>query len=140
MDLQLRGQSAALRGQMPTNKKHIPTAEQRRQVEAMSAYGIPELDIARVIGVDRMTLRKHYRDELDLGHVKANAKVADNLFKIATGTGREAVTAAIFWLKVRAGWSEYAPSPLPPPLGKKEQAQIDAVDSAKGTEWGTLVH
>jgi hypothetical protein len=122
------------------NQSHQPTAEQRRSVEAMSGYGIPEVDIARVIGIERSTLRKHYRDELELGHVKANAKVADNLFKIATGTGREAVTAAIFWLKVRAGWSEYAPSPLPPPLGKKEQLQIDAVESAKGTEWGTLVH
>jgi hypothetical protein len=140
VDLQLSGTSAALRGQMPTNKKHVPTNEQRKQVEAMAGYGIPETDIARVIDVDPKTLRKNYPNELDLGHVKANAKVADNLFKIATGTGREAVTAAIFWLKVRAGWSEYAPSPLPPPLGKKEQAQIDAVDSAKGTEWGTLVH
>lgn len=121
-------------------QRHIPTDEQRKQVEAMAAYGIPELDIARVIGIDRSVLRKHYRDELETAHVKANTRVADNLFKIATGTGREAVTAAIFWLKVRAGWSEYAPSPLPPPLGKKEQAQIDAVASAHGTEWGTLVH
>ena len=123
-------------------KAQQPTPEQRKQVEAMAGYGIPETDIARVLDIDPKTLRRHYRDELDVGHVKANAKVADNLFKIATGTGREAVTAAIFWLKVRAGWSEYAPSPspLPPPLGKKEQAQIDAVDSAKGTEWGTLVH
>jgi hypothetical protein len=121
-------------------KKHTPTDEQRRNVEAMTGYGIPEADIARVIGIDPKTLSLHYRDELDLGRAKANTKVADNLFKIATGSGREAVTAAIFWLKVRAGWSEYAPSPLPPPLGKKEQAQLDAVASAKGTEWSELVH
>jgi hypothetical protein len=120
--------------------KHTPTAEQRKQVEAMAAYGIPEVDIARVIDISHPTLRKWYLTELQTGHVKANAKVADNLFKIATGTGREAVTAAIFWLKVRAGWSEYAPSPLPPPLGKKEQAQIDAVAGANGTEWSALVH
>jgi hypothetical protein len=121
------------------DQNHKPTAEQRKQVEAMAGYGIPHDDIARVLSISKPTLQKHYRDELDTGHVKANAKVADNLFKIATGQGREAVTAAIFWLKVRAGWSEYAPSPLPPPLGKKEQAQIDAVAS-KSTEWGTLVH
>jgi hypothetical protein len=106
----------------------------------MAAYGIPELDIARVFDIDRMTLRKHYRHELETAHVEANAKVADNLFKIATGTGREAVTAAIFWLKVRAGWSEFAPHPLPAPLGKKQQAELDAVSSAKGTEWSELVH
>jgi len=108
----------------------------------MAGYGIREADIAGVMGIDPKTLSLHYRDELDLGHVRTNTQVADNLFKIATGTGREAVTAAIFWLKVRAGWSEYAPSPspLPPPLGKKEQATIDAVKSADGTEWVTLVH
>ena len=121
---------------------HKPTPEQRRQVEAMAAYGIPEDDIARVIAVDPKTLRKHYRDELDLGHVKANAKVAENLYRIATGTGREAVTAALFWLKTRAGWSEYAPAPPPvaKPLGKKEQAELDAREGSKGTEWGHLVH
>ena len=52
------------------------------------------------------TLRKHYRGELDHGHVKANAKVAENLYRKATGDGREAVIAAIFWLKTRAGWKE----------------------------------
>jgi hypothetical protein len=122
------------------NQSHQPTAEQRKSVEAMAGYGIPHADIARVIGIEAKALQRHYRDELDLGQSKANTRVADNLFKIATGTGREAVTAAIFWLKVRAGWSEYGPPQLPPPLGKKQQAQIDAVSSAEGTEWGHLVH
>jgi RNA polymerase-interacting CarD/CdnL/TRCF family regulator len=64
----------------------------------MAGYGVPELDIARVIGIDPKTLRKHYRDELATGHVKTNAKVAENLYRKATGEGREAVTAAISWL------------------------------------------
>ena len=54
--------------------RHQPDAQRRRQVEAMAGYGIPEPDIARVIGIDPKTLRKHYRTELDTGHVKANAK------------------------------------------------------------------
>ena len=29
-----------------------------------------------------------------------------NLYRKATGDGREAVIAAIFWLKTRAGWKE----------------------------------
>jgi len=72
----------------------------------MAGYGVPEADIAGVIGIDPKTLRKHYRSELDHGHVKANAKVAENLFRKATGDGREAVIAAIFWLKTRARWRE----------------------------------
>ena len=52
---------------------HRPDAAQRRQVEAMAGYGVPEPDIARVLHIDPKTLRKHYREELDNGHVKANA-------------------------------------------------------------------
>src|ERR1700730_7649821 len=33
------------------------------------------------------TLRKHYRDELDTGQVKASAKVAESLFRKAVGDG-----------------------------------------------------
>jgi hypothetical protein len=65
---------------------HKPEPVTRRQVEAIAGYGVPEADIARVIGIDPKTLRKHYRDELDTGHVKANAKVAENLFRKAPAT------------------------------------------------------
>lgn len=80
--------------------------EDRWRPSARAGYGIPEADIAGVIGIAPKTLRKHYRTELDHGHTKANARVAENLFRKATGEGREAVTAAIFWLKARAGWRE----------------------------------
>jgi hypothetical protein len=114
----------------------MPTTQQRRQAETMAGCGIPHADIARAIGVAPMTLRKHYRDELDLGHVKATAKVAANLFRTASGTGPKAVTAAIFWLKCRAGWSEYAP---PPVAGKKEQARFDAQHPDESTELGRIL-
>jgi hypothetical protein len=85
---------------------HKPDPASRRQVEALAGYGVPESDIAGVVGIDPKSLRKHYRPELDHGHVKANAKVAENLYRKATGEGRESVIAAIFWLKTRAGWRE----------------------------------
>ena len=85
---------------------HQPDAFHRRQVEALAGYGVKEPEIAGIIGIDAKTLRKHYRHELDFGHVKANVKVAENLYRKATGEGREAVTAAIFWLKARARWKE----------------------------------
>lgn len=72
----------------------------------MAGYGIPADDIARSVGISHDTLRKHYRDELDLGTVKANTAVAQSLYKKATGDGTSSVTAAIFWLKTRAGWRE----------------------------------
>ncbi|CAM5658024.1 hypothetical protein MAUB1S_11454 [Mycolicibacterium aubagnense] len=115
-------------------------------VEAMAAV-ITQGEIAIILGVDEKTLRKHYREELDRALSKANAKVGANLFKIATGTGREAVTAAIFWLKTRAGWSEYAPPPVAKapapkeqkPLGKKAQADADAMLPPDDQDWAELV-
>jgi hypothetical protein len=86
--------------------RHVPDAFHRRQVEALAGYGVPEAEIAGMVGIDPKTLRKHYRYELDFGHTKANAKVAENLFRKATGEGRESVIAAIFWLKARGRWKE----------------------------------
>jgi hypothetical protein len=80
-----------------------PDDAHRRQVEAMAAYGIPEPDIARVVAIDPKTLRKYYRDELDMGSTKANAQVAGFLFNSARNGN---VTAQIFWLKTRARWKE----------------------------------
>ena len=85
---------------------HRPDPVTRRQVEAMAAYGIPEADIARVLGIDPKTLRKHYRDELDTGSIKANSRMAENLYRKAMGDGPQSVTATIFWLKTRAQWKE----------------------------------
>src|SRR6478735_10692924 len=84
-------------------RAHKPDPAQRRQVEALAAYGIPEADISGVVGIDPKTLRKHYRDELDLGETKANAQVAGFLFSAAKNGN---VTAQIFWLKTRARWKE----------------------------------
>ena len=84
-------------------RSHRPDPSQRRQVEALAAYGIPEADISGVVGIDPKTLRKHYRDELNLGETKANAQVAGFLFNAAKNGN---VTAQIFWLKTRAKWRE----------------------------------
>jgi predicted transcriptional regulator len=82
---------------------HKPTSESRAQVQALCGYGITEDEIASYIGIAPKTLRKHYRNELDTAVVKANALVARSLHGQATSGN---VAAAIFWLKVRAGWRE----------------------------------
>lgn len=81
-----------------------PSEDQRRTAEAMTAYGIPQTDIARVIGIDPKTLRKHFREELDTGAVKANAAVAKTAFEMALSG--EKPTMTMFWLRHRAGWKE----------------------------------
>jgi hypothetical protein len=84
-----------------------PTAEQKKTVEAMSAYGISEDEVARTMGehgIDPKTLRKHFRHELDIGATKANSAVAQTAYQMATSGKWPAAT--IFWLKCRAGWKE----------------------------------
>ena len=85
-----------------------PTAQGRRQVEALAGYGVPHHMIARIVGVAEHTLRKYYDDQLKDGEAKATAKVAQTLFQRAT-EGRE-LAACIFWLKARAGWREKHPA------------------------------
>ncbi len=96
---------------------HQPTEAGRKQVEAMSSYGIPQDDIARVIGISKNTLEKHYREELDLAASKSNAMVAQNLFRMATEKDFKAIPAAIFWMKTRAGWRETQHHELTGPAG-----------------------
>jgi hypothetical protein len=113
---------------------HEATEKDRKQVEAMASYGVPELDIARVIGISAPTLRKWYSYELETGHIKANSMVAQSLFQKATGNGQGAVTACIFWLKCRAHWVE--PKPWDEaPMGRKEQIQ-QAAATAGGAATG----
>ena len=45
-----------------------------------------------------------FRQVLDDGKDVANSMVAQALFSKAVGGGQQSVTAAIFWLKCRAGW------------------------------------
>lgn len=104
-----------------------PTDEQRRQVEAFAGYGLPQEEMCGLIvnpttgrPITLKTLLKHFRAELDTGMARANARVAESLFRQATGApaqydaeGRQVraeqppvVAASIFWLKARAGWKE----------------------------------
>jgi hypothetical protein len=118
---------------------HEPTAQTRLMVEMMSAFGIPQDDIARVIGITSRTLRFHYFQEIDLGLLKANAKVAMNLFQIACRDNREGLDAAKFWLRMRAGWKDAAATAPDGEFGKKAAADINAKTAHQGTEWDGLV-
>ncbi|RWN52199.1 hypothetical protein [Mesorhizobium sp.] len=76
------------------------------RVEALAGFGLSTADIACVLATDEQDLKATYAHELESGAIKANARVAESLYRKATGEGREAVTAAIFWLKTRARWKE----------------------------------
>lgn len=87
-------------------KSHEPTERDRQQVTLMAGIGLTHDQIAKVIGVSDETLRKYYSEELEVAASKMTAKVAQNLYSIATNKGAGSVTAAIFWMKARGGWRE----------------------------------
>ena len=97
--------------------KHSPTQEDRTLVKHLAAVGAPQDQIARKVGFrSPKTLRKHYREELDLGSMEANASVAGALYKKAMGGD---TFAQKIWLENRAGWGRPAfdrATSAPPPF------------------------
>ena len=95
------------------NTPHAPTEKSRAEVSALCSFGIPQSEIAIFLGIDAKTLRKHYREELDVASTKANAQVGRFLFQNASGqtlksgaSHGDCVRAAMFWAKTRMGWRE----------------------------------
>lgn len=80
------------------------TEKDRKTVEAMVACGMPHDDIGKVIGCSDVSLRKHFRNEINTGAARANAKVAATLFTMATSG--ECPAATFFWMKARLRWRE----------------------------------
>ena len=93
----------ALMGRPP----YVPTEEGRRIVEGMSAAGITQEGIARVMQISVETLVKYYREELDTALDKALVQVAGSLFKKAVSDDHpNAAACAMFFLKTRGRWRE----------------------------------
>ena len=83
--------------------EHIPDEKSRLLVKSLSAVGIRYVDIAQKLDITDDTLRKHYKKELEDGRIDANASIGNTLFNQAKNGN---TSAAIFWLKTRAGWKE----------------------------------
>jgi hypothetical protein len=83
----------------------VPTDADRKQVEALSGYGLPVHQIAALIqgGISLETLYEHFREEMVSGKGKANSQVAQTLFKKAMSGD---TAAAIWWSKSQMRWSE----------------------------------
>ena len=82
-----------------------PTDAERKQVEALSGYGLPIDQIAVLVrdGIHIDTLRAHFSTELLSGKAKANGQVGKTLFQKAMAGD---TTAAIWWSKTQMRWSE----------------------------------
>lgn len=79
-------------------------------VKELASLGVRHIDILRFIKwpdgkrISNDTLQQYFEDELELGRIEANARVASTLYKMACSG--ESPAATFFWLKTRARWSE----------------------------------
>jgi hypothetical protein len=115
--------SGLTRGRKPFD----PSPEQREMVRGLAAVGVSHDDIAEALRISPTTLRRHCRQELWAGTLRAGLKVGANLLRIATtdppvpGT----VEAAIWWTKARMGWKD--PSPRPPPSAWADRSAVTVI-------------
>jgi hypothetical protein len=73
-----------------------PVGRQRRAVLTMSAYGVPEAEIAAALAIDEARLVEFFTDELQTGAVLIKANMITALFDSARGrNGRRPSVAAI---------------------------------------------
>ena len=82
---------------------HKVTEENQAIVRRLSALGVTYEDIALKLKISSDTLVKYYKDILQEGRIDANSVIAGTLYNQAKQGN---MTAAIFWLKTRAGWKE----------------------------------
>jgi hypothetical protein len=87
-----------------TAKLYKPTDDQRRAVLTMTGFGLKQEEIATSLEIDRKTLTKHFRRELDTGMIEANVRVAKALYQNAVQHNN--VAAQIWWTKTRMGWKD----------------------------------
>lgn len=124
----------------PGRPPYVPDPRVAGRVEALVSFGMPHKMIAKELGMSVNTLRQYYREELDDGKARANAKVAQVLFRQAMGDADRGVppnlTACIFWLKTQAGWRETSNVEMSGPDGGP--IQTEAVAAAKGFDFSHM--
>ena len=98
-------------------KAFVVTDATREKVRYLAGVGVPQDDIAKIVGCAPKTLRKRFRDELNRGVAEANAQVSGYLFAAAKAGN---IAAIIFWLKSRANWRERRASDDSIPAGGNE--------------------
>lgn len=120
---------------------YAPTAAQRRQVSIAAGGGMSHVDIATALGIARDTLEKHFAVELSAGALGRRMEVLQALHAAAK---KGSSSAARAYLQHEATPAVPPPPEQPQPtkaepVGKKAQAQADAVTAARGTDWDNLL-
>ena len=88
---------------------HVPTEKDQARVTAYTGGGIENVQIARMLGISKTTLRKHYKVQLEVGKATIDGVAISALVRAMQQGGKEAVTAAKFWATTQMGYTERLP-------------------------------
>ena len=120
-----------------------PKDEHRRIVKIMAGFTIPQEQIALALEISEKTLRKHFKRELQIAAAQVHAQLAGNLLRLSNGNDGTALKATLEGLRMRFGWSSYAPPPSPPKApekGKKQLLDEAAQPGNEPQEWADLLN
>ncbi len=114
----------------------------RRKVSIAASAGMAHEQIALAIGIARGTLLQHYQVELTEGACKRRMEVIEAAQKAAL-KGNVSAQRLLLSLTpdigVPTAEQEGKGEPKPERVGKKEQANLDAVGAEAGTGWDGLL-
>jgi hypothetical protein len=86
---------------------HAPAPFQREAVEECIGLGLTHDQVAKVMGISLGTLKRHYKDELELGRITKVAALSRTMFEIGTDKTHKGVVAAGMYLLKTQGGEQY---------------------------------
>lgn len=111
------------------------TAVQRRLVTNAAASGMTHQEISIALGISRNTLEKYFEKEISTAALRRRMEVMDAMARTALKGNVSAQKAFLAQVPTLAA----PPVPKEKPVGKKEQANADAVGAEAGTGWEDLL-
>lgn len=121
---------------------YAKSKENQEVVTVLRVAGWPHDRIARYLGCDEKTLRKHFSRELEAGADIVEAEALMVTYR-KMRQGNSVATGRIldFAEKVQlaAPHRRQPEKPKAEKLGKKDQANADAQSAPEGSEWGSLL-
>ncbi|SEM69247.1 hypothetical protein SAMN04515666_11933 [Bosea lupini] len=130
-------------------KRYQPGDRDREKVAVLVSSGMTVDEISRAMAISEPTLRRYYASEIETGALRKRAEVLVALHRTALKGNVAAQKEAIAIMdrarleqlqdQVRGKAAAKTEAPAPDPVGKKEQAQLDAHGVVTRGPWSELV-
>lgn len=96
---------------------HKPTEADHSKVRILVSMGLTHKQIAEVMQISHVTLKKYYDTDLKHGATLLNAAIAGNIARQAMKDDFRSYSFASFWAKARMGWQDRSSVELTGPNG-----------------------